>query len=90
VARFLDDLGSLNLLPVDSFGLIQAMKQYGINARYLGHIEAKATLAYIKDLLRVEMLARTCKRLLSRYLVELAFESEDAVVDPEEGITSKP
>ena len=74
-------LDSLTIMPIDSKSMTQALHANGINCRYLGLIANRTALPHIKDLCMVEIIARTCKRLLFQHLADLTMENNQ---DPQE------
>lgn len=72
-------LDSLTIMPIDSKSMTQALHASGINCRYLGLIAHRTGLPHIKDLCLVEIIARTCKRLLFQQLAELIMENAEEI-----------
>lgn len=77
VNEIVELLDSLTIMPIDSKSLTQALHANGINCRYLGLIVHRTALPHIKDLCTVEILARTCKRLLFQHLADLMTENNE-------------
>jgi hypothetical protein len=67
---FVRKLDSLEILPYDAHGMSRALHAHGINIRYLGLVAQHTKLPCVKELCLVEMLARSCKVVLSRKIRE--------------------
>ena len=50
---------------------IKIFHSYGINMRYLCWIASNTTMPHIKEICQVEMIARSCKKMLRFYLAEM-------------------
>ncbi|KAG0576037.1 hypothetical protein KC19_5G050100 [Ceratodon purpureus] len=69
--RFVADLSSLEVSPMDGPTLTDALHAHGINIRYLGQVAKKAEhLPHIWDLTVVEMVVRAAKHVLKGVLRE--------------------
>lgn len=47
---------------VDSYSIKTTLQEMGINVRYLNRIYEKTSLPYIREMVLIEMLARTIKK----------------------------
>lgn len=72
---FLYALESLQVLPVDSAGLVGEMHRAGINVRYIGWLAANATVPHVAMLCIVEMFARVAKYMIASDLRRVALTS---------------
>ena len=87
INEIIELLDSLTIMPIDSKSMTQALHANGINCRYLGLITSRTALPHIKDLCMVEIIARTCKRLLFQQLADLMIESNQEIsLDSQHGI----
>eukprot|EP01022_Parablepharisma_sp_SALTPOND_P010992 TRINITY_DN1454_c0_g2_i1.p1 TRINITY_DN1454_c0_g2~~TRINITY_DN1454_c0_g2_i1.p1 ORF type:complete len:1135 (-),score=143.33 TRINITY_DN1454_c0_g2_i1:10055-13459(-) len=68
VPRVVEQLDSLNVVPIDSATLTQVFHSEGLNMRYLGLVAETSVLTQVKDLCVTEMLARTLKNILHEEL----------------------
>eukprot|EP00898_Chlorokybus_atmophyticus_P003922 jgi/Chlat1/4530/Chrsp29S04454 len=76
--KFVADLHSTDVSPLDGLMLSDAMHNTGINMRYLGHIAKQtADLPHIHDLCVTEMVVRTAKHELNSVLRS----AEDSVLN---------
>jgi len=75
VPQLVELLDSLTILPVDSRSLTEAFHSNGVNVRYMGKVAELSNLPHIKEICYVEMVARTCKHLLSTQLTQILFDS---------------
>lgn len=67
--KFVQDLSSLEVSPMDGQTLTEALHAHGINMRYLGHVaKLSKHLPHIWDLCVVEMVTRTAKHVLKGIL----------------------
>lgn len=55
-------LNQIELLVLDSFSLKKMMEEKGINMRHLNLLYHQANLAYLREHILVEVLARTIKK----------------------------
>ena len=55
-------LNQIELLVLDSFSLKKMMEEKGINMRHLNLLYNQADLAYLREHILVEVLARTIKK----------------------------
>jgi tetratricopeptide (TPR) repeat protein len=65
IPEFVAKLDTLAIFPYESHTLTQAMHAHGINMRYLGRICELTKLPHVRELVTIEMLARTCKDVLN-------------------------
>ncbi|OMJ73494.1 hypothetical protein SteCoe_27794 [Stentor coeruleus] len=82
ISEIIELLDSLTIMPIDSRSLTQALHANGINCRYLGLIVNRTALPHIKDLCLVEIVGRTCKRLLFQQLADLMLENTESEENP--------
>lgn len=69
--KFVQDLGSLEVSPMDGQTLTEALHAHGINMRYLGRVaNSSKQFPHIWDLCVVEMVTRTAKHVLKGVLRE--------------------
>jgi protein TIF31 len=66
--RLVEELDSLNRLPIDSQSLTICLHNEGINLRYLGKIAELTKLPHVKALCLQEMLARAAKKFIRQRL----------------------
>ncbi|KAH7444315.1 hypothetical protein KP509_02G073000 [Ceratopteris richardii] len=67
--KFVQDLGSLEVSPMDGQTLTEALHAHGINMRYLGQVaNLSKHLPHIWDLCIVEVVTRTAKHVLKGIL----------------------
>jgi len=64
VGKVIEQLDSLNVMPIDSTSLTRLFHTNGLNMRYLGLVAEHCTLSHVKDLCVIEMLARTIKNII--------------------------
>jgi len=64
IPRVVEQLDSLNVIPIDSETLTQTFHSEGLNMRYLGVVAEQSTLYHVKELCVIEMLARTFKNFM--------------------------
>jgi tetratricopeptide (TPR) repeat protein len=88
ITEIVELLDSLTIMPIDSRSFTHALHSNGINCRYIGLIAQRTALPHIKDLCHVEIIARTCKRILFQQLVDLIFEIEENRKDLESHLES--
>ncbi len=67
IPRVVDQLDSLNIIPIDSATLTQVFHSEGLNMRYLGIVAEQSILSHVKDICVTEMLARTLKNVLQYF-----------------------
>jgi tetratricopeptide (TPR) repeat protein len=68
INKFVADLESLSLIPLDSMEWTEAFHARGLNAGLMGLVAARAQLPHIQEGLIIEMVARTVKRALRSQL----------------------
>ena len=56
--NFVKALDKLKFIPLNSNDLKRIMKQNGINMRYLGMVMKLTSLPYIRQMIKVEVIAR--------------------------------
>ena len=56
--NFVKALDKLRFIPLNSNDLKRIMKQNGINMRYLGMVMKLTSLPYIRQMIKVEVIAR--------------------------------
>lgn len=71
-------LDSLMFVPIDSYGLTQYLHSMGVNMRRIGICYELSKVPYIKQMLVIEAIGRTCKVLLNHTLRTL---TRDAAAD---------
>jgi hypothetical protein len=75
---FINCLDSMYFKPYDSPTLSETFHQYGVNMFYLGLVSELTSVPHIRELCMIDMIARTCKKLLfdimAAKLMEKAFE----------------
>jgi len=78
IMKLVEELDSLNIVPVDSITLTEAFHKSGVNMRYLGLVAEQSILTHVKECCVVEMLARTLKNILNEVLADkiLTFSHE--------------
>ncbi len=69
IPRVVEQLDSLNVIPIDSATLTQVFHSEGLNMRYLGAVAEISILSQVKDICITEMLARTLKNVLQYVLL---------------------
>ena len=70
--HFISKLDLMSLKPYNGALLERILHQHGINVRYLGTIAERTQLPHVRELCEVELVARTCKQVLGKYLRESA------------------
>lgn len=70
VPKLVKDLDCLKISAIDSESLTQTVHRYGVNLRYLGLIADLTTLPHIRQIVVIEILARTCKNIFFQHLSE--------------------
>jgi hypothetical protein len=63
-------------MPIDSESLSNALHSFGINMRYLSHINIMSQMPHVKEICLTEMLARTCKNIMNEKVSELILENK--------------
>ena len=81
IRRLVQELDSLDSMPYDSKGISEIFHAFGVNLRYLGDVAEMSSLIHIKNMMHVEILARTCKNL---YLQEISETVLSFAADKEE------
>lgn len=79
IPEFVARLDTLSIFPYDSFTLAEAMHVHGINMRYLGRICELTKLPHIREMVIIEMLARTCKDILNENMRRAILDAHDRV-----------
>ena len=77
IPRLVERLHRLELTPVDSFQISQCFHGQGVNIRFLGHVAQQTRLPHIKEICEVEMIARSCKKLIRQELRELILQMQE-------------
>ena len=79
--KLVQELDNVSIIIADSQSLTEFFHSFGINMRYLGLVAKKSVISYIKSMIYVEIVARTCKNLffqhISEFLVNFANEDDD-------------
>ena len=71
----------MEYLPLTSAGFTKIFHEFGVSMRYLGLATSLTRLPHIQEMCMVEMVSRSCKRLLKKKLTALTLEAGDAVAD---------
>jgi hypothetical protein len=74
IVRFVRRLDSLEIVVADSKELSTAMKQSGINMRYLGKIIKLTKLPYVRMMAEIEAVARVVRNLYREHQREFTTE----------------
>lgn len=83
VMEFVKRIDDMELCPIDSHTLREAMKLFGISMRSMGDVARYTKLPHVRSLLEIEMIARTLKNIFFTQL------SEDILNTKEESIPFK-
>jgi len=65
IPLMVDLLDNLVVIPIDSEQMELIFHHQGVNMRYLGEVALQASLHHVKEICRIEMIARTLKRILN-------------------------
>lgn len=65
-------LDRLVIVPVDSPTLTRIFHDYGVNMRFLGMMADTCQLPHLKEIAIIEMVARTCKKVLNHHWLEFS------------------
>lgn len=72
--RCLQDLeqmfDGLDIIPIDSYTLRQAMHNAGVNLRYMGEIASQTQYPHIKQIILQDMIGRVLKKIFRQHLAE--------------------
>ena len=74
VSKLVTELDSLDSIILDSANLSQIFHSFGVNLRYMSQVLDKTSIFYLKNLIRIEMLSRSCKLIFFQHLSETISE----------------
>ena len=73
IPKLVKKLDSLEIIPIDSVSLSQALHSHGINIRFLGTICQQTNLPHVREICIIEMIARAAKKIFRKQLNDLIF-----------------
>ncbi|KAJ3019310.1 UNVERIFIED_CONTAM: hypothetical protein HDU68_010726 [Siphonaria sp. JEL0065] len=71
IPNFVKHLDELEIRPLDSLQIAPELHKFGVNVRYLGMIAQLSHIPYIRDMMCIEMVARSFKSIFVTRLREL-------------------
>ncbi|KRX09278.1 hypothetical protein PPERSA_05947 [Pseudocohnilembus persalinus] len=74
ITKFVNELDRLEIVPIDSHSLSQAFHNAGINIRLLGQVCQNSEMPHVQEICKVEMIARSFKKIFRAQLSEFVFK----------------
>jgi len=73
----IEEIENLKEIPLDSMKLSELFHNRGLPMRYLGEAYEKTDQVYLKEILKREIIARTCKRMLNTHLQDFMVTAQN-------------
>ena len=73
--KLIEKLNNLVIIPLN--GMKEILHSYGLNIKYLGKIAEKVTSIHVKSLCKLEMAARSIKKIIRFHMSEFYLNKSD-------------